>query len=90
MKFIVNERAIIFLDIDKLNNFYTIAYNLRDDEIISIRPREYLLLKYIKDNKGAAEKDLINFGSKLFKDQKEIFKTIEVLFKKQILIPVYE
>ncbi len=58
MTYLVNKDAIIFLDTDKKNDYYTIAYDFKSDDVVAIRPLEYQLLKYIFENQPVDEKQL--------------------------------
>lgn len=62
MTYSVNKDAIIFLDIDKENNYYTIAYDYKSEDVVAIRPLEYRLLKYVFKNQPVNENQLQEFS----------------------------
>ena len=62
MTYSVNKDAIIFLDIDKENNYHTIAYDYKSEDVVAIRPLEYRLLKYVFENKFVDENQLQEFS----------------------------
>lgn len=62
MTYSVNKDAIIFLDIDKENNYHTIAYDYKSDDVVAIRPAEYRLLKYVFENQPVSENQLQKFS----------------------------
>ncbi|MBI2326399.1 hypothetical protein HYU91_03360 [Candidatus Collierbacteria bacterium] len=85
MTYSVNKDAIIFLDIDKENNYHTIAYDYKSDDVVAIRPEEYWLLKYVFENQPVSEYQL----HKLFvnnSDRNGFEELVSKLIDKNILL----
>lgn len=61
MIYSVNKDAVIFLDVDKENNYHTIAYDYKSDDVVAIRPLEYRLLRYVFENKFVDKNQLREF-----------------------------
>ena|SRR3989344_5807803 len=61
MTYLINKDAVIFLDVDIENNYYTIAYDFKSDDVVAIRPLEYRLLKYVFENEPVNENQLKAF-----------------------------
>lgn len=85
MTYSVNKDAIIFLDIDKENNYHTIAYDYKSEDIVAIRPLEYRLLKYVFENQSVNESRLQEF-SKNNPDIDGFEELISKLVDKNILL----
>lgn len=85
MTYSVNKDAIIFLDIDKENNYHTIAYDYKSEDVVAIRPLEYRLLKYVFKNQSVNENQLREF-SKDNPDIDEFEELISKLVDKNILL----
>ena len=58
MTYSINKDAIVFLDIDKENNYHTIGYDYKSGDVVAIRPLEYRLLKYVFENQPVSEYQL--------------------------------
>ena len=86
MKLFVNNWAIIFLDIDRINNYRTIAYNWETDDVIAIRPKEYLLLRHIWERNGLEESATRNYHSQYIHSQEEAAFVVKKLLEKNLLI----
>lgn len=87
MKLFVNNEAIIFLDIDRINNYHTIAYNWKTDEVMAIRPKEYLILRYIWERNGLEKSTIRNYRSYYIHSQEEVDAVVKKLLEKNLLIP---
>lgn len=62
MTYSINKDAVIFLDIDKENNYHTIAYDYKSEDVVAIRPLEYRLLKYVFKNQAVNDSQLQAFS----------------------------
>ncbi len=87
MKLFVNPEAIIFLDIDQINNYHTIAYNWQTDDVMAIRPKEYLLLRQVWKRNGLEESTIRNYRSQYLHSQEEVDFVVKKLLEKKLLIP---
>ena len=87
MNLFVNTEAIVFLDIDRINNYHTIAYNWETDDVIAIRPKEYLLLKHIWEQNGVEESAIGNYRSRFIHSQEKTDLVVKELLAKKLLIP---
>lgn len=87
MKLFVNTEAIIFLDIDLINNYHTIAYDWKTDNVMAIRPKEYLLLRRILEQNGLEESAIGNYRSRYIRSQEEAAFVVKKLLEKKLLIP---
>lgn len=87
MKLFVNNEAIIFLDIDKINNYQTIAYNWETDDVMAIRPKEYLLLRHVWEQNGLEDSAIGNYRSQYIRSQEEAAFVVKKLLEKKLLIP---
>lgn len=84
MNYSINKDAIIFLDVDKENNYRTIAYDYKSDDVVAIRPLEYRLLKYVYENQPVSENKLFDFlGGDA--DVGELAELVTKLISKNIL-----
>lgn len=87
MNLLVNNEAIIFLDIDRINNYHTIAYDWQTDNIMAIRPKEYLLLRHVWGQNGIEESAIKAYRSQYLRSQKEVDFVVSKLIEKKLLIP---
>lgn len=87
MKLFVNNEAIIFLDIDRINNYHTIAYNWKTGDVIAIRPKEYQLLRRVWGQGGLEESAIRNYRSQYIDNQEEADLVVKELIAKKLLIP---
>lgn len=85
MNLFVNNESIIFLDIDKANNYHTIAYNWQTDEIIAIRPKEYHLLRFIWEQNGLTGSEADAYRSIYIRNQEEALSLIKKLLDRKLL-----
>lgn len=86
MKLFVNTEAIIFLDIDIINNYHTIAYDWKTDNVMAMRPKEYLLLRTVWERNGLEESDIRNYRSQYIHSQEELDLAVKKLLERNLLI----
>lgn len=85
MKYLINGTAIIFLDIDRVSHFHTIAYDWETDSVLAIRPKEYHLLKYLFDQSGATDEELFNYLGRMSMESEEMQLMIKNLISKNLI-----
>lgn len=84
MKYSINKEAIIFLDIDKGNNFHTIAYDFQSDDVVAIRPVQYHLLMAIYEHQPIPYDQLVHIVQNIL-PEKDFKKTTSDLLAKNVL-----
>ncbi|KKQ08006.1 MAG: hypothetical protein US18_C0004G0018 [Parcubacteria group bacterium GW2011_GWB1_36_5] len=85
MKYVVNKLSVVLLDQDKKRGYSTVAYDHKTDKLMSIRPKEYSILKYISDSDGLSSENIESMVLKLHIDAKEAEIIVSDLFNKGIL-----
>lgn len=91
MSYTLNADSIIFLDIDEsINNHTTIVYDWKNDELVKINEKVYVLLRHIWEKGTIDERELENYLIKDFMIYNQLRAIIKEFLSREIILEVHE
>ncbi len=85
MTYSINKDSIIFLDLDKENDYHTVACNSDTEDLVAIRPLEYEFLREIYENEPVADSALWEVWNNKI-EEKDFKDLLDGLIKNNIIL----